>query len=279
MEHLHTRSCESPHNVGVPGAACQGQGTCCCPTTGSTQRQARAAPNHRHRQHPTAGTGREEAATTTGASPRRATGTEKHPFPGQSQASPSHGTEPNRQWAMGKRQTKGKSIPGRLDSLPDCQTTDTHAGATGSLHHNGAPGTSFCSRLSTGKSIRCPPNGHGHPDLPVNRQDPTTGSGRTQPWAQAGPDHEHGQRLTTSMGRTQPWAQPVPDHGHGQCPTTGMGSARPRARAPPDHGHRHHLTTGTGKTRPWIWAVPTTGTGTGEAAIPTGATPQWATGT
>ncbi len=134
------------------GAACQGQGTCCCPTTGSTQRQARAAPNHRHRQHPTAGTGREEAATTTGASPRRATGTEKHPFPGQSQASPSHGTEPNRQWAMGKRQTKGKSIPGRLDRLPDCQATDRHAGDHAGISMNHAS-ASDCKHRA--RSVLC----------------------------------------------------------------------------------------------------------------------------
>ncbi len=90
--------------------------------------------DHGHGQDLTMGTGTEETATKMGAGPQRAMGTEKHPFHGQSQVSPSHGTKPNGQRATGKRQTKGKSILGRLDGLPDHQATDRHAGATGSLH-------------------------------------------------------------------------------------------------------------------------------------------------
>ena len=131
-----------------------GQGQHLTMGTGRTQPRALAAPNHRHGQHLTTGTsstqpwvraswlttgmGTEEAATSMGATPQWAMGTQKHPFPRQSQLSPFHGTEPKGQWAMGKRQTRSKSISGQLDGLLDHQVTDRHAGATGSLHHHGA---------------------------------------------------------------------------------------------------------------------------------------------
>ncbi len=169
-----------------------------------------------HRQHPTTGTGKaEEAATTSRATPRWATGTEKHPFPGQSQVSPSHGTKPNGQRARGR----SKASPFQED-WADCQTAKQLPGPCTATGHWARPSEAACQRA---RASGGPQNRHGHPDPPINRQDPTMGTGSTRPHVRVAP--------TTDTGKTRPRAWAAPDHGHGQHPAMGTGKG--------DHGHEH----------------------------------------